>query len=215
MLKRRPRVAPSDKKAEILEAAQRCFARYGYDKTTMDDIGELVGMNKVSLYYYFENKETLFKEALGNEARRYDELSLEGARAARGFRAKIEAWIDHGFRYSQKSDLLRNISADSLTRLSPLLREYRASSFNSSAAVLASFIDEGVAAKEARPCDALKVAQAIVGVAFSMKQTAFMQGGEIDIDALIARILYAVDLILDGIEAHAAPKAAKPKSRKA
>jgi AcrR family transcriptional regulator len=206
-------VALSDKKAEILEAAQRCFARYGYDKTTMDDIGELVGMNKVSLYYYFENKETLFKEALGDEAKRYDQLSLEGAKAARGFRAKIEAWIDHGFRYSQKSDLLRNISAESLTRLSPLLREYKASSFDSSARVLASFIDEGVAAGEARRCDALKVAQAIVGVAFSMKQAAFLQGGEVDIDALIERILYAVDLIIDGIEAQAASTTAKPMAK--
>jgi AcrR family transcriptional regulator len=209
-------MAPSDKKAEILDAAQRCFARYGYEKTTMDDIGGLVGMNKVSLYYYFENKEALFKEALGREAKRYDELSLEAARKARGFRAKIEAWIDHGFRYSQKSDLLRHISADSLTRLSPILRDFRASSFESSAAVLASFIDEGVAAGEARPCESLKVAKAIVGIAFSMKQTAFMSGGEVDIDGLIEKILYAVDLILDGIEASAAVKpVVKPKTRKA
>ena len=32
-----------DKKAEIQKAASECFARYGYEKTTLDDIGRLVG----------------------------------------------------------------------------------------------------------------------------------------------------------------------------
>jgi AcrR family transcriptional regulator len=209
-------MALSDKKAEILDAAKRCFAQFGYDKATMDDIGGLVGMNKVSLYYYFESKEALFKEALGREAAQYDALSLERAQAASGFRARIEAWIDHSFRYSQKSDLLRNISADALTKLSPFLRDYRLGVFNSSAAVIASFLEEGISAGEARAHDAREAAEAIIGVAFAMKQAAFLQGGEVDIDRLSEKILRAVDLIIDGVEARApAPRdKARPKARK-
>jgi TetR/AcrR family transcriptional regulator, biofilm operon repressor len=191
----------ADKKTEILDAALLCFARYGYDKATLSDIGDLVGMNKVSLYYYFPNKEALFKEALGREAAQYDALSLEAARGARGFRAKIRSWIDHGFRYSQQSELLRHVSAEALTRLSPLLRDYKAATFKSSSAALASFLDEGVASGEAKACDTLSVAETIVRVAFSMKGAAFQDGGgKVDLDALIEDILRAVDLILDGVE---------------
>ncbi len=48
------------KRELILLAGSECFARYGYDKTTLDDIGRRAGLNKASLYYYFKNKEEIF-----------------------------------------------------------------------------------------------------------------------------------------------------------
>jgi AcrR family transcriptional regulator len=214
-------MAQGDKKDEILDAATRCFARYGYDKTTMEDIGKLVGMNKVSLYYYFDGKEELFKAALGRESRQYDERCLAEARSEEGFRSRIETWIARGFRYSQESGLLRSASAESLSALRPFLREYRTRALETGSAALSSFIEDGIKSGEARECDAGKVARAIFAIAFSMKQAAFQEaGGEVDIDALIERILFAVGLVLDGISAAPqapgpAGKAAAAKARKA
>ena len=54
----------SPKKQEILKAASECFARFGYEKTTLDDIGKMVGLNKASLYYYYKNKEDIFAEVV-------------------------------------------------------------------------------------------------------------------------------------------------------
>lgn len=48
------------KKEHVLRAASEVFARYGLDKSTLDDIGKRVGLNKASLYYYFKSKEDLF-----------------------------------------------------------------------------------------------------------------------------------------------------------
>jgi AcrR family transcriptional regulator len=56
-----------EKKKEILKAASDCFARYGYEKTTLDDIGKMVGLNKASLYYYYKNKEAIFSEVVFEE----------------------------------------------------------------------------------------------------------------------------------------------------
>lgn len=190
-----------DKREEILDAATRCFARYGYDKATMDDIGQIVGMNKVSLYYYFEGKEALFKAALTREARQYEERCLAEASAAQGFRARIETWISRSLRYGQESDLLRSVSAQSRAALSPFLRDYRKLAFDSASAALAAFIERGVSAGEAIPCDERKTAETIIRVAFSMKSMAYQEkGDEVDIDALIDLILHAVGLILDGID---------------
>jgi AcrR family transcriptional regulator len=195
-------MAQADKKDEILDAATRCFARYGYDKTTMEDIGKLVGMNKVSLYYYFDSKELLFKSALDREARQYDERCLAEARAASGFRSKIQTWIARSFRFSQESGLLRSASAESLSAMRPFLREYRTRVLETASSAISAFIDEGVASGEARPCDSPEIGRAIFMIAFSMKQAAFQEGGgEVDIDRLIERILFAVGLVLDGIEA--------------
>lgn len=57
----------SDIKERILESAAKCFMRYGYSKTTLDDIGKNVGLKKNSLYHYFKNKEEIFLIVLQSE----------------------------------------------------------------------------------------------------------------------------------------------------
>lgn len=53
-----------NKKDTIKKAAKRVFTKFGYNKTTLDDIARVVGIKKNSLYYYFESKEVLFNEIL-------------------------------------------------------------------------------------------------------------------------------------------------------
>ncbi len=54
-------------RAMIIEAARDLFARYGYKKTTMEDIAMVLRKGKSSLYYYFKNKEDIFQVVLETE----------------------------------------------------------------------------------------------------------------------------------------------------
>ena len=56
-----------EREEQIILAARRVFARYGFSKTTMEDISSEVEMGKASLYYYFSNKENLFQAAIKHE----------------------------------------------------------------------------------------------------------------------------------------------------
>ena len=56
---------------EILTSAQQCFAKFGFKKTTLDDIGKMHNLNKASLYYYFKSKEELFEAVLEQELEDY------------------------------------------------------------------------------------------------------------------------------------------------
>jgi AcrR family transcriptional regulator len=47
---------------KIIRAAQSVFEKIGPEKTTLEDLGRAAGMNKTSLYYYFNNKEELYAE---------------------------------------------------------------------------------------------------------------------------------------------------------
>lgn len=51
-----------DKKEQIIDAAEAMFHRYGYSKTSLDDIAKEAGMGKGTIYYYFESKEDIFLE---------------------------------------------------------------------------------------------------------------------------------------------------------
>lgn len=56
-----------DKRIRIIEAAQKRFAHFGLEKTTMLEIAGDLGMSKASLYYYFADKESIFKEVVLKE----------------------------------------------------------------------------------------------------------------------------------------------------
>ncbi len=51
----------------ILKIAQDIFSKYGYKKTTLDDIANAVRKGKSSLYYYFKSKEDLFQAVVMKE----------------------------------------------------------------------------------------------------------------------------------------------------
>jgi AcrR family transcriptional regulator len=51
----------------ILKIAQEIFSKYGYKKTTLDDIANAVRKGKSSLYYYFKSKEDLFQAVILKE----------------------------------------------------------------------------------------------------------------------------------------------------
>jgi AcrR family transcriptional regulator len=51
--------AQSDRRAEILAAAQRCFVRKGFHGASMQDICAEAGMSPGNLYRYFRSKESL------------------------------------------------------------------------------------------------------------------------------------------------------------
>ncbi len=50
-----------DKILEIINAAQELFRSYGFAKTTMTDIAKRLSISKASLYYYFKDKDEIFK----------------------------------------------------------------------------------------------------------------------------------------------------------
>lgn len=49
----------SDRRTEILDAAERCFARSGFHQASMQDICAEAGMSPGNLYRYFRSKEAL------------------------------------------------------------------------------------------------------------------------------------------------------------
>ncbi|MFQ3566098.1 MAG: helix-turn-helix domain-containing protein [Aggregatilineales bacterium] len=74
-MKRDPR---SSQRAErILDAATDLFARYGYDKTTMDDIAAASGVSKGALYLEFAGKEALFDALLLRQMKWATQTMLE------------------------------------------------------------------------------------------------------------------------------------------
>jgi AcrR family transcriptional regulator len=54
-------------KESILSVANKLFSRFGFHKTSMDEIAKIARKAKGSLYYHFASKEDLFREVVSIE----------------------------------------------------------------------------------------------------------------------------------------------------
>ncbi|MDD3281132.1 MAG: TetR/AcrR family transcriptional regulator [Bacteroidales bacterium] len=54
-------------KESILSVADKLFSRFGFHKTSMDEIAKIARKAKGSLYYHFASKEDLFREVIARE----------------------------------------------------------------------------------------------------------------------------------------------------
>jgi AcrR family transcriptional regulator len=80
MSKRQPpaRGRGGERRERILDAALARFSRYGFRRTSMEDIAGEVPLSRAALYLEFENKEQIFRSL----AERLQARALERARAA-------------------------------------------------------------------------------------------------------------------------------------
>jgi AcrR family transcriptional regulator len=74
---------PRRRQQEILDTAARVFHEKGYEATSIQDIADLVGILKGSLYYYIDSKEDLLYEIIRSSqedavATMADALAFEG-----------------------------------------------------------------------------------------------------------------------------------------
>jgi len=53
---------------EVIITAQRLFQKYGYSKTTMEDIAKAMDRGKSTIYYYFKSKDEIFEAVIIKEA---------------------------------------------------------------------------------------------------------------------------------------------------
>ncbi len=52
----------------IIRIAGKIFSRYGFRKTTIEEIADALNMGKSSIYYYYESKEKIFEAVVLHEA---------------------------------------------------------------------------------------------------------------------------------------------------
>jgi hypothetical protein len=193
-----------DRRNEILIASKRCFSKYGYDKTTLDDIAEIVGVNKVSIYYYYKNKEAIFKEVIELEANEFSDNMKKKVEDITDCKNKILTWIKEGFKYNQTNSILNQLSYDSIKKLTPQLEELKNSSLKKGADYIASILSFHQKKNEIKNCDVNKISWTIQNVIYSMKDSAYLSSksnvnGLVDFNELITEIIFTISLILDGI----------------
>jgi AcrR family transcriptional regulator len=89
------RTTPPATRKRILDSALALFSRYGFKRTSMEDISSEAGLSRAALYLQFRNKEDIFRElatGLHEQCLSTAEAALAGdAPLAKRLQAAVEA----------------------------------------------------------------------------------------------------------------------------
>lgn len=133
------------KKAEIVKAGSACFARFGFDKTTLDDIGRHAGLNKASLYYYFKNKEEIFNAVVLMETKAFIADLQAKALAFPDVRKQVKFFLTERIRRYGEVMHLTRLSVDNLHKLQSVFDEVYRETKASEVSFLTELLKKGVA----------------------------------------------------------------------
>ena len=194
----------SGKRTEILSAAQKCFARHGFAKTTMEDIAQAVGMKAGSLYHYYEGKETMFREVITHEADQMLDWLQQVVAKQKSVERKILSYMSGRLEYFRKVANLLDVSIQVLVEVKPLLDKIYKDVMKREIAFLSGIIQQGIDEGQIRSCDSTRVADGILAVSESLKfkgihSSSGASAAEVDFAAADRDVNYIVKLILEGL----------------
>jgi len=78
---------------EVIITAQRLFQKYGYSKTTMEDIAKAMDRGKSTIYYYFKSKDEIFEAVIIKEADDVVYAILEAIKQKTTAEDKLKAYL--------------------------------------------------------------------------------------------------------------------------
>ena len=173
-----------EKLQKVLQAAKECFSRYGYEKTTLEDIGKIARLNKSSLYYYFKNKEEIFIQVVLQEATEFIEKLQKAASATQGIEEQISAYLIHRMRYYREVLNLHQLSVALVQEIQPKFDELYQRVKNQEISFLESILERGITQNIFKKHTSKQIAEVLIIVADALKHETTFRADTLDIASI-------------------------------
>ena len=180
----------------IILAAQNTFRKYGFRKTTMEEIANAAGKTKSTMYYYFESKEDVFKAVVEKEAA---QLRAEIQRAVNdqsGTKEKLQAYIITRMKGFRKLGNFYELLKDDFLSNLEFAEKIRTVYDSNETKALAQILQEGIDSKEIKNLNALLTARTVVIAMKGLEAPALI---ETDIKAFMKETEDMLNILFYGI----------------
>ncbi len=154
------------RETEVYVTAARLFARKGFHATRMQDIADELGMQKGSLYYYFNSKDELLRELVTGSVQEAQSSLQTILDSDHSPAQKLASAIDEHLRILQQNadlhlinaqEILMSLDEETAVTTNTLLKNYEN--------IWASILQEGIDAGDFRPdLDRKIVIKALLGL---------------------------------------------------
>jgi AcrR family transcriptional regulator len=203
-----------EKRQLIVTEASKCFSQFGFEKTTLDDIGKSANLNKATLYYYFKNKEEIFMEVVLQESTRFiTELQAKTVLIT-GFEEKICSYLIERLRFYKQVVNLHQLSIVLLRQIQPIFDELYNNVLQTEIQFIKQILEVAATANQISFASNLQqnpqqnlqeIAESIISVANSLKHEAVLQSKtqfahHIDYSSIEQKTIFITQLILNGLK---------------
>ena len=180
----------------ILTAAGRVFSRYGFKKTTMDEIASELKMGKSSIYYYFKSKEEIFIAVILKEANMLRSELTNAIKSVDSPVLKMEKYVQVRMKAFEKLSNYYNAIFDKNLDHYGFIEKIREKYDREEIAILRLIIYDGMRKKVFRVENSEYTAMAIQTTLKGFEVPLFWEKRETDIDHRMNAIL---DVLFYGI----------------
>jgi AcrR family transcriptional regulator len=134
-----------EKAAVILETAQKRFGLYGIEKTTMREIASDLNMSKGSLYYYYPDKENLYKAVVDKEQSEFMRVLKKDLENIQDPVEGLKKYVLNRLSYFKTMVNLSRLRAESFTEYKPLIADSMIRFRENEKKIIMGFLDSGIA----------------------------------------------------------------------
>ncbi len=183
-------------KDSILKAAEDVFGKFGYKKTTLDDIARHIGKGKSALYYYYKNKEEIFDAVLDFESGKVRHELLLAVEAGKDPQEKLRCYILKRMELFHQlvtfHSIIQHECAESTAVADKIRKQYDALELE----LISRIIKDGIDRGEIKKSDVMPMACAIIkamkGFEISYLKEKDKEKLEHDADELLELLLYGL-----------------------
>lgn len=198
-----PEISQDLKKNQILEAAKQVFGRFGFAKTTLDDVASAVGMKKASLYYYYESKEELFKDVVKSETSEFITELDKKVFDKNNVHDQLNTYIKTRLDYFQKLINLHNLTVNSILEFRPISELLYREFFDKQIQIVVKIISDGMQNGELKNVNADRTANIFVSAIESIATKVMCKSrltNEINYKSIEDDSLFLTELIINGLK---------------
>ena len=120
------------------------FARYGLQKTSLEEVARMARVAKATIYNYFGSKDQVYLEVLRREMDEIVEKISSSVTQEASPEDKAVAFVRTKFRYMRKAINILNLDREGIEKLLPNAESIRNELFEREVDIIYSILEEGV-----------------------------------------------------------------------
>ncbi len=129
---------------KILDAAQGVFTKYGFGKTTMEDIASEMGKGKSTIYYYYPSKEEIFQAVIEKEILALKTKILDEVSRKKDPREKLKVYVVGRMQGLKGLKNLYNVLRNEISSQRDFVEQTRQQTDREEINIVASILSNGV-----------------------------------------------------------------------
>ena len=191
------------KKQNILNAAREVFIHYGYKKASVVDIAERIGLDQATIYYYFDNKESLYVACILSEINDLKTRMHKAVSKIKTIKELITLVFTERLKFQLKSPLISNFSDLNIKNITEQMRTRFKNLREFETQLIIKVLNHSVESGELPPIDCTQFTSVLIhlmkGYQFKYRSSKLLGVKEVSWDTIVQEMEQNITFLFENL----------------